>query len=156
MDTPTAVTDALANAPAIIVPLVREIPPERRKLRLRAGKWSAHEHACHLADVHALFEARLDLMLEEDRPRIVPFAPGPPGEDDCLLAVDLEEALESFVTKRAEIVARLRTLSPPEWERAAEHPEYSRYSVAIMARHFALHDLFHAYRIEEILLARGP
>lgn len=36
--------------------------------------------------------------------------------------------------------------------RTAEHQEYSHYSVLIMFRHVALHDLFHAYRIEELLL----
>jgi len=33
----------------------------------------------------------------------------------------------------------------------AEHGEYSHYSVFIMFRHVAPHDLFHAYRIEELL-----
>ncbi len=34
------------------------------------------------------------------------------------------------------------------------HPEYARYSVFIMFRHLALHDLMHAYSIEELLLKR--
>lgn len=37
---------------------------------------------------------------------------------------------------------------------AAEHGEYSHYSVFIMFRHLALHDFFHAYRIEELLLKK--
>ena len=32
--------------------------------------------------------------------------------------------------------------------------EYSHYSVLVMFRHLALHDFFHAYRIEELLLKR--
>ena len=38
--------------------------------------------------------------------------------------------------------------------RTAEHPEYSHYSIFIMFRHLALHDLYHAYRIEERLLRK--
>jgi hypothetical protein len=38
--------------------------------------------------------------------------------------------------------------------RTAEHGEYSHYSIFIMFRHLALHDLFDAYRIEELLLKR--
>ncbi len=49
---------------------------------------------------------------------------------------------------------RLRRLSPDEWGRAAEHGEYSHYSVFIMFRHLALHDFLHAYRIEELLLKK--
>ncbi|MDT5268166.1 MAG: hypothetical protein QOH49_352 [Acidobacteriota bacterium] len=59
MNDPAAVINALENAPAVIVPLVREVPREVLKRRPAQGRWSAHEHACHLADVHALFFARL-------------------------------------------------------------------------------------------------
>jgi hypothetical protein len=45
-------------------------------------------------------------------------------------------------------------LSARDWNRTAEHAEYSHYSVLIMFRHLALHDFFHAYRIEELLLKR--
>jgi hypothetical protein len=45
-------------------------------------------------------------------------------------------------------------LSAREWNRTAEHGEYSHYSVFIMFRHLALHDFFHAYRIEELLLKK--
>jgi DinB superfamily len=92
MDTNVAVIDALERAPTIVVPLVREVPPALLKRRPLPTKWSAHEHACHLAVVHGLFFARLDHMLH--------------------------------------------------------------YSVFIMFRHLALHDFFHAYRIEELLLKK--
>jgi len=45
-------------------------------------------------------------------------------------------------------------LTPGQWQIAASHPEYKQYSVFIMFRHLALHDLYHAYRIEERLLER--
>jgi len=51
-------------------------------------------------------------------------------------------------------VDRLRTLPPDDWNRTAEHPEYSHYSIFIMFRHLAMHDLFHAYRIEGLLLKK--
>ena len=59
MQTASVVIDALARAPDVIIPLVREVPPAIRKRRPAPGRWSAHEHACHLAHVHALFFARL-------------------------------------------------------------------------------------------------
>lgn len=150
----SALIAALANAPQIVVPLVREVPAEILKRRPQPGKWSAHEHACHLAAVHPLFFARLDTMLKEERPRIVPYLPGQAEEEGALLAADLDEALARFTQERRHLVERLKTLKPAEWERAAEHEEYARYSVFIMFRHLALHDLSHAYRIEELLLKR--
>lgn len=156
MPAPTilAVIDALERAPQVVVPLVREVPRSLLKRRPKSGKWSAHEHACHLAVVHHLFFERLDHMLTHPAPVITPYDPGTQDPDDALLRLDLEPSLDSFVRERAQLVQRLRALSPPDWRRTAEHGEYSHYSVFIMFRHLALHDLFHAYRIEELLLNR--
>jgi uncharacterized damage-inducible protein DinB len=154
MNDPAAIIAALENAPALVVPLVREVPREVLKRRPAPGRWSAHEHACHLADVHALFFSRLEQFLTEERPRIEPFDPGTRRPDDELLSVDLDEALERFAEDRRRLVARLRELPPEVWRRTAEHGEYSHYSVLIMFRHLALHDSLHAYRIEELLLKK--
>jgi hypothetical protein len=147
-----AVIDALSRAPEIIITLVREVPPPILKRRPAPKRWSAHEHACHLAHVHALFFDRLDHMLREPSPVIRPYLPGDQDADDLLLNMDLAESLERFASDRGRLVARLRELSPAEWARAAEHGEYRMYSVFIMFRHLALHDFLHAYRIEELLL----
>ena len=154
MNTTDAVIAALENAPSLVVPLVREVPAAVLKRRPQPGKWSAHEHACHLAAVHPLFFSRLELMLNEARPVIKPYQPHLDDSDDALLRVDLDEALERFVSDRRLLVGRLRGLSPEQWARTAEHGEYSHYSVFIMFRHLALHDLLHAYRIEELLLKK--
>ncbi len=148
------VIDALARAPEIVVPLVREVPPEILKRRPQPGKWSAHEHACHLAAVHPMLFDRLELMLREDHPAIRPYLPDRDDPEDALLKVDLAEALERFVRERARFVARLRELRPSAWSRTASHGEYNRYSVFIMCRHIGMHDMLHAYRIEEILLKK--
>jgi len=152
METVTAVIDALARAPEIVVPLVREVPPALRKRRPAPDRWSAHEHACHLAVVHALFLQRLDYILSHPQPIITPYDPGTQDAEDRLFRLDLDESLAQFVSDRARLVERLRRLVPADWERRAEHGEYSHYSVFIMFRHLALHDFLHAYRIEEILL----
>jgi len=146
---------ALERGPRVIVPLVLEVPEARRKTRPRPGRWSAHEHACHLAEVQPMFLERLTLMTQTDHPPIRPYVPENEHTEDALLSVDLEDALARFEAQRGELVARLRALSPGDWDRTGEHPEYDRYSVFILFRHAALHDMLHAYRIEERLLARS-
>ena len=152
MQSPDAVIEALARAPDIVVPLVREVPPAILKRRPAPARWSAHEHACHLAHVHALFFGRLDLMLREPEPFIGGYQPGEQDADDMLLRMDLEDSLTRYVADRARLVSRLRTLTGADWARSARHEEYREYSVFIMFRHVALHDFLHGYRIEELLL----
>jgi hypothetical protein len=154
MESTSAIIDALERAPAVVIPLVREVPVEVLKRRPAPKKWSAHEHACHLALVHWLFFDRLDEMLASPAPVITPYDPGQNDPDDRLLKMDLEDSLEQYVEDRRRLVDRLRRLSPDEWNRKAEHGEYSHYSVFIMFRHLALHDFLHAYRIEELLLKK--
>jgi hypothetical protein len=68
--------------------------------------------------------------------------------------MDLASAMADWVRHRAQFVARVRELAPADWARRAEHTEHSHYSVFIMLRHLALHDMLHAYRIEELLLKK--
>jgi DinB superfamily len=154
MNTITSVIDALERAPGVVVPLVREVPGVLLKRRPAPGRWSAHEHACHLAVVHGLFFSRLDEMLASPAPVITPYDPGQSHPDDFLLNMDLEDSVRQYVDDRVRLVERLRRLSEADWNRSAEHGEYSHYSVFIMFRHLALHDFFHAYRIEELLLKK--
>lgn len=154
MTTSDSIIMALENAPALILPLVREVPPDVLKRRPLPGKWSAHEHACHLSVVHPLFFERLTLMLSEQHPRITPYQPDKDDPDDMLLQMNLDAALERFTRDRQRLVSQLRQLSPADWQRTAEHLEYNRYSVLIMFRHLAMHDMLHAYRIEELLLKK--
>ena len=154
MNTISAVIDALDRAPAIVIPLVRQANPAILERRPEPHEWSIHENACHLAEVHPLFFTRLDLMLAERHPVIRPYDPGRDDPDDALLKLDLDDSLRRFETDRARLVARLRGLSADDWARTAEHGEYNAYSVFTMFRHLALHDLHHAYRIEELMLRK--
>jgi hypothetical protein len=152
MNNTDVIVAALARAPALIFPLIQEVPRAILKRRPRPGKWSAHEHACHLATIHPVLSARLDLMLTDPKPSITPYFPSADEEEGALLKVDLAESMERFSNDRRQLVERLNRLSAEEWQRTAKHGEYSHYSVFIMFRHLAMHDMFHAYRIEELLL----
>ena len=148
------VLEQLARGPDLVIPLVREVPAAILKRRPRSGVWSAHEHACHLPAVQPLMMGRLNYMLATASPLITPYEPANDDPEDALLQIDLGEAMHRFAQERAEMVARLRLLDQAEWGVTAEHGEYSHYSVFIMFRHLALHDLYHAYRIEQRLLSR--
>jgi hypothetical protein len=81
--------------------------------------------------------------------------PSAEEEAGALLSMDLDEALDRYVRERALVVQRLKELSADDWRRTAEHEAFSHYSVHIMFRHMLMHEMLHAYRIDELLLKRG-
>lgn len=154
MNTPHTLIAALAGAPDIIIGLVREVPLQYLKRRPSPHKWSAHEHACHITTIDAPYLERLEMMLSEPSPRITPMSASPEEAAGALLDVALDEALALYVRERARLVERLRQLSEADWQRTATHEEYSHYSVWIMFRQLLLHEMHHAYRIEELRLKK--
>jgi len=148
------VLDQLSRGPRFVRELIYEMPPELRKRRPAPGVWSAHEHAVHLLAVHPIMLARLDQMLRDPTQAIKSYEPSRDEPDDALLTLDLDAEMDRFDRERSAVVERLKELTPSEWAITVPHEEYSHYSVYIMFRHLALHDLYHAYRIEERLLRK--
>jgi hypothetical protein len=149
-----SVLDQLARGPALIRQLIYEMPPELLKRRPAPGMWSAHEHAVHLQAIHPLINRRLDVMLNDPNPYIKSYEPSRDEPDGALLKLDLDAEMDRFERDRATLITRLRTLTPEQWAITAGHEEYAHYGVYIMFRHVALHDVHHAYKIEDRLLRK--
>ena len=154
MSDTTTLIIALANAPGVIIPLIREVPPQILKRRPSPGTWSAYENAIHLSQSDASFRARLELILSEPEPFIDVIENSAEDEAGAMLDVDLDESLERYVRERATLVEWLKQLSPDEWQKTAEHEAFDHYSVFIMFRHLFVHEMLHAYRIEQLLLKK--
>ena len=152
-DTQTLIA-ALASAPEILINLIREVPAQHLKRRPSPTKWSAHEHACHISTADTAYLLRLELILSDPAPYIKSMLPSADEEAGSLLNTDLDEALDLYVRERARLVERLKELSEVEWQRTAKHEAYSHYSVFIMFRDLLLHEMLHAYRIEELMLKK--
>ncbi|MCI0335269.1 MAG: DinB family protein [Planctomycetes bacterium] len=151
----SVVLDQLARGPGLVRQVIYEVPVELRKRRPAPGMWSAHEHAVHLSMVEPIMLRRLDYMLSDPLPRIKSYEPSRDEPEDALLKLDLDAEMDRFERQRAAFIERLRQLTPEQWQITAEHEEYSHYGIFIMARHIALHDLHHAYKIEERLLRKN-
>ena len=152
MRTPTEIVEQLARGPDTLRALIADVPPADLKRRPRPEKWSAHEHACHLALVEPLWAERLERILTEDVPTIVSYEPDADEPPDRLLAMDLGEAMEAYEHGRRILLGRLAGLDPAAWERGAVNTAHARYSLFLMCRHAALHDMLHIYRVEESAL----
>ena len=154
MSDTVALISALETAPSVIIPLIREVPPQILKRRPSPGKWSAYENAVHLSQSDAPFRARLDLILSTPEPFIETIENSAEDEAGAMLEVDLDESLERYVRERGSLVERLKMLSADVWQKTAVHEAFDHYSVFIMFRHLLNHEMLHAYRIEELLLKK--
>ena len=148
----TCLISALATAPGLIIPLIREVPPQILKRRPAPAKWSAYEHAIHLSQSDVAFRARLDLILSTSEPVIKTIENSAEDEAGAMLDIDLDESLDRYVRERADLVEKLKQLSPDKWHKTAVHEAFDHYSVFIMFRHLLNHEMLHSYRIEELLL----
>ena len=148
----TTLISALETAPGVIIPLIREVPPQILKRRPSRGKWSAYENAIHLSQSDVAFRARLDLILSTPEPVIKTIENSAEDEAGAMLEVDLDESLDRYVRERAALVTRLNQLSAEEWQKPAVHEAFDHYSVFIMFRHMYVHEMHHAYLIEQLLL----
>src|SRR6187399_1690710 len=101
MSDTTSLISALETAPGVIIPLIREVPPQILKRRPAPAKWSAYEHAIHLSQSDASFLARLDLILSTPEPFIKSIENSPEDEAGAMLDIDLDESLDRYVRERA-------------------------------------------------------
>ncbi|TQJ40632.1 DinB family protein [Arthrobacter sp. SLBN-112] len=104
--------------------------------------WSALEYACHVRDVFALFDQRLNLMLAEDGARFEDwdqdrtavekdYANAEPSEVARELAAEGHQAAEAFARVREE-----------DWGRRGLRSNGSEFTVLTLSQYF-LHDVVH-------------
>ena len=96
MSDTTILISALETAPGVIIPMIREVPPQILKRRPSPAKWSAYEHAVHLSQSDAPFLARLDLILSTPEPYIEAIENSPEDEAGAMLEIDLDESLDRY------------------------------------------------------------
>ena len=154
MESTKIIISHLAQGPALLRDLLNSIPKERYKERRLPGRWTIHEHACHLSEVDSMMYDRLLTFKNADYPVFEPFLPGTNVGDAHLIDLDLEECLRRFEKMRGKTVELAGTLSPEDWRKEATHPEYEYYTAKILLRHMLMHDNLHMYRMEQLWLTR--
>lgn len=106
------------------------------------GTWSPLEYACHVRDVHRIFDRRVRMMLEEDEPRF-------PNWDQDETAVTDGYAVQDPVTVSAELLdaaeavaERYESVPPDAWDRRGFRSNGDEFTVASLGR-YHLHDIVH-------------
>jgi hypothetical protein len=112
------------------------------------GKWSLKELICHLWRVQQLFEGRIDAMLSQTNPPIIPYEPESDPEFERMVAtLPAQQSLRAFLAERNRFIARLEALSPAHWRRPGRHPEFPHYDLHFQVEYLAHHEAHHLYQI---------
>ena len=132
---PALVRDAASRGPAVLA------RPDATR-RPAPATWSPLEYACHVRDVHRLFQQRLELMLEQDDPTFANW-----DQDETALAERYWEqdpaVLATEVTESgADLADAYTRVGEGDWARTGVRSNGSTFTVDSLGR-YLLHDLFH-------------
>ena len=154
MDYP-ALLDAYLAGPNQLRSAVTGLSREQLISRPVAGRWSALEVGCHLADTDANIVHRLKRVLSEERPVFDRVQP------DVMLSAlayhdrDVEEELGLFDLGRRQIVRILRSGPSEAWERVGIIGDRGDRTVSQMVNGAVEHLAHHLKFVEEKREALG-
>jgi len=147
------ILSALRLTPDLLRELLHEFDGVDFKIKPEKNKWSVHEHATHIAIGERFgFHIRMQQFLNEEFPEIQPLS-GASFPADFFLKINLSDALNEFLKNRDKTVELAMVFPEHLWNKKASHPEYKKYTPFIMLRHLLMHDLYHLYKIEDLLLS---
>jgi hypothetical protein len=142
---------SLPKTPALLNYILRDVTQEQAE-NSWDGDWNVLYVVCHLRDLEAAFNLRLDMMLEQDNPTF------PENDQNAMVITNhyaeagLRQALAEFEAMRRRYIRMLESLSDEQWERRGQHPYFGETTVLTGAINSAIHDLDH---IEQISRALG-
>lgn len=118
------------------------------------GEWSARTVLAHLRDDEFMvMRLRLERMLVEDDPQLVPFDEKAWAASRYRGRDSRDKIVADFRTQREASVAILRTLTPDQLRRTGYQPEIGHFDVHWWVEHCLDHDDNHITQIQNTLAA---
>jgi hypothetical protein len=93
------------------------------------GGWSLHQVVAHLRDAQDVLAYRVNLMLEEDDPPLIPKAVWAMQGGDAKSAETTAEVLRAYRASRDQTIHTLESITLKDWWRTGRHGEFGRYDV---------------------------
>ena len=145
--------EEVANAPAALRASVAGLTPDQMETPYRQGGWTVRQVVHHLPDSHLHAYARFKLALTEDEPTVKPYDEARWAELSDTRTVSPRVSLALLESLHERWVALLRSMTPGEYRRTFQHPEYGRAltldeALALYAWH-GRHDVAHITSLRE-------
>jgi hypothetical protein len=142
--------DASTVTPATVAGSVANMLPRWRSVLRRPevterpdeGTWSALEYACHVRDVFALFDQRLNLMLESEDARFENWDQDLTAIEKDYAGADPAVVSAELTAESEQIAASFAGVREEDWVRTGLRGNGSRFTVLTLSQYF-LHDVVH-------------
>jgi HAD superfamily hydrolase (TIGR01549 family) len=150
--TPTMIFAELTGNIGALFGFLKDVHPHYWNQHPDPAEWSIMEIICHLLDSENTTQhPRLQRILNENNPFLVnPQAPAGPNMIQ-LCDEDGYNAALRWAKRREETVQWLRTLSPEDWQRPANHSIFGPTTLIEMAHFTAQHDRLHLNQLCQTL-----
>jgi hypothetical protein len=125
--------------------------------RVLTDRWSLKELVCHIRRVQQVFvQDRLELMLAQDNPQLVAYAPESDPRFPEMVEQPTDETITAYLEERKRLIDRLAALTPDAWHRPARHPTYPKSDVCSLAEYLVHHEAHHIYQMFQRRALLGP
>jgi hypothetical protein len=104
--------------------------------------WSPLEYACHVRDVHRVFDERLVRMLAEEDPLFASWDQDATAVEDHYDEQDPATVADELVAAAGAVADRYAGVSGDQWLRTGRRSDGARFTVASLGR-YHLHDVEH-------------
>lgn len=147
---PDMIEPELAGNLAALFGLLSEVQEHQWTQHPLTDEWSIQEIVCHLLEYEGPIQrAQLQQIFNEDSP----FIRAVMSENTMPICDDKDgmELAHKFAQDREETLDLLRTLTPSDWQRPAQHSVFSNTTLLEMAHFMAQHDRMHITQICQTL-----
>lgn len=110
------------------------------------GKWSIHEHTCHLAEAHSMMAHCFNIFKTITNATINPYLPKTENTDNNLPGPDV--SIIKYDSERKSLINFLKSCTAINRKKNGSHPEYKKFIANIFMSHIMMHHHVHSCRIE--------
>jgi hypothetical protein len=141
---------ALASAPDRIAQAVANMPPSQQRTSLAQGEWSAAQLFAHIRASDDVLAYRCIMILSQDHPRYHDLDERRWEEAMHYADLDFLASLQSFASRRAELIQMLQRASSSDWQRGGAHAQHGEQTLWRVAVHLSEHEEEHIEQLQAI------
>ena len=116
----------------------------------REGGWTVRQVVHHVVDSHVNSYVRFKLAVTEERPRIITYEQAAWAELPDGKSAPIESSLAILDALHPRWVSFLRALTPEQYARTADHPEWGDVTVDMLLEIYAWHCPHHEAHITRL------